>query len=249
MLDVGPAEAVRVAHAARWPAVGIWFDPDSWSSRTSTDVVAALTATGCVALDIEPIILAPEGPLVSESAARLVDAGISVGARNILVASRDPDHGRVAATMAALCELVEGTEVRVVLEFLPIMAVRTLDEALAIVERADHRAAGVLIDVLHLMRSGGTIDDVAVVDPALLPYAQLCDVAADPPTDFGGLLDEALHGRLLPGDGVAPLRQLLAVLPTDCPLSLEMRSRQLMSDFGDPVERAIAVLASTGMAR
>ena len=125
------------------------------------------------------------------------------------------------------------------------MAVRTLRDAVTIVEQVDDPTAGVLIDVLHLIRSGGTTDDVAAVDPALLPYAQLCDVMATAPDDARGLLDEALHGRLLPGDGVAPIADLLRTLPAGCPLSLEMRSRRLMADFPDPTARAVAVLEAT----
>ena len=129
--------------------------------------------------------------------------------------------------LALFCERARDADLRIVLETPSIMAVRTLRDAVTIVEQVDDPTAGVLIDVLHLIRSGGTTDDVAAVDPALLPYAQLCDVMATAPDDARGLLDEALHGRLLPGDGVAPIADLLRTLPAGCPLSLEMRSRLL----------------------
>jgi sugar phosphate isomerase/epimerase len=245
MLDVGPADAISVAADAGWPAVGIWFDPQEWDDATARQVNARLASTGSIALDIEPIILAPEGPLVTDAAARLIDAGIAVGARNVLVASRDPDPARVAASLAQFCDRARGTDIRIVLEFLPIMAVRTLGDAVSIVEQVDEPAAGVLIDMLHLVRSGGAIADVGAVDPALLPYAQLCDVMAIAPGDIKGLLDEALHGRLLPGEGVAPIAELLCELPAGCPVSLEMRSRRLMADFPDPTARAAAVLEAT----
>jgi sugar phosphate isomerase/epimerase len=248
ILDVGPADVVRVAADAGWPAVGIWFDPATWTTKVATDVAAALASAGTVALDIEPIILVPDGPVVPDDAVRLVDAGLQIGARNVLVASRDPDHARVADAVRRLCEQVEGSTMRIVLEFLPVLAVRTLADALTIVRQVDHPTAGVLVDALHLVRSGGSVDEVAAItatDPDLLPYAQLCDVAAQEPPDMRELLDEALHGRLLPGDGVAPLVQLLDALPAGSPISLELRSRQLMTDYPDPVERARAVLAAT----
>ncbi len=245
MLDVGPVEAVSVAAGAGWPAVGIWFDPTTWDDRAAEQVRERLDSTGSIALDIEPIILGPDGPLMTDDAARLIDAGMAVGARNVLVASRDPDPSRVTDSLALFCDRARGTDMRIVLEFLPIMAVRTLAEAVAIVEQVDDPSAGVLIDMLHLVRSGGTLADVDTVDPALLPYAQLCDVMPVAPDDARGLLDEALHGRLLPGDGVAPIAELLRVLPAACPVSLEMRSRQLMSDFPDPLARATAVLRAT----
>jgi sugar phosphate isomerase/epimerase len=244
ILDVAPDQAVHVAAAAGWPAVGIWFDPTTWTDVTTRMVATALAEHALVALDVEPVLLAPDGPVVTDDGRRLVDAAVALDARHVLVASRDPDHGRVAAAVSGLCERADGSDVRVVLEFLPIMAVRTLADAVDIVATAGHPAAGVLVDALHLVRSGGTPTDVAAVDPALLPYAQWCDVDAIAPTDLAGLLDEALHGRLLPGDGVAPLDELLAALPVRCPISVEMRSRELMTRFPDAIDRARAVLDS-----
>lgn len=249
VLDVDAVQAVDVAAAAGWPAVGLWFDADRWQPGTSADIRRRLDADGLVALDIEPIILTPAdptrtGPLVTDAAKRLVAAGGEIGARNVLVASRDPDAARVTAAVHQLCVLADPFGMRVVLEFLPIMAVRTLADAVAIVSAADHPAAGVLVDVLHLLRSGGTPAEVARVSRHLLPYAQFCDVAADTPRDTAGLVDEALHGRLLPGDGVAPLHALLAALPAGCPLSLEMRSGALVAGHPDPVDRARVVLGA-----
>jgi sugar phosphate isomerase/epimerase len=189
-------------------------------------------------------MLAPDCPGPTADALRLIDAGAAVGARNVLVASREPDPGRVADVLRQLCERADGSGMRVVLEFLPILAVQTLDDAIGIVMEVGHPGAGVLIDALHLIRSGGSPAEVSAVDPTLLPYAQLCDVAPQPPGDAAELLEEALHGRLLPGDGVAPLGELLEALPAGCPCSLEMRSRALMERWPDPTDRARAVLAS-----
>jgi sugar phosphate isomerase/epimerase len=249
MLDVGPVEAVNVAQISGWPAVGLWYDPDTWEPRTTSAVRRRLEADGMLALDIEPIILMPaqagSGAVLPDFAMRMLEVGGAVGARHVLVASRDPDTVRVTAALRRLCEVAEPLGMRVVLEFLPIMAVRTLADAVAIVTEVDHPAAGVLVDALHLERSGGSPGEVRSVSRHLLPYAQLCDVAPEVPADLGGLLDEALRGRLLPGDGVAPLTELVSALPAGCPLSLEMRSRTLMRDFPDPVERGRVVLAAT----
>ena len=59
---------------------------------------------------------------------------------------------------------------------------------------------------------------------------------------YDELYDEALNGRLLPGDGELPLVELVAALPPGLPLSLEMRARWLREDYPDPVERARAVM-------
>ncbi len=248
ILDVGPAVAVDVAADAGFPSVGVWFDPATWTPAVAADVRARADARGMILLDIEPIILTPEGSATPDHGEAIVGAAQVVGARNILVASRDPDDARVAARLHALAERLDGTDIRLVLEFLPIMAVRTLPQAAAIVAAADHPRLGLLIDALHLSRAGHLPSDLEGLDPSLLPYLQLCDApmetAASPNPNMPPLLYEALHGRLLPGAGALPLAQLLEAIP-NVPISLELRSAALMADYPDPTDRARAVRIAT----
>ena len=74
---------------------------------------------------------------------------------------------------------------------------------------------------------------------------QVCDalpVAAD--TSRMGLLDEALHGRLLPAQGALPIDELLSALP-GVPLSSEIRSAALCDRHADATDRARAVWTAT----
>jgi sugar phosphate isomerase/epimerase len=133
---------------------------------------------------------------------------------------------------------------RAVFEFLMISAVRTLDEAAAIVRDVAHPAAGVLVDALHLQRGGATPAAVAALDPAWLPYAQLCDAPFVLPAD-ATYLSDAVDGRCAPGEGELPLRELLLALPAGIPQSLEVRSLAYRTRYPDPVQRARAVLEQT----
>jgi hypothetical protein len=45
------------------------------------------------------------------------------------------------------------------------------------------------------------------------------------PTDATALIREARTGRLLPGQGVLPLRELVAALPAGVPLAIEAPCR------------------------
>jgi sugar phosphate isomerase/epimerase len=87
--------------------------------------------------------------------------------------------------------------------------------------------ASVLIDALHFSRSGGIPAHIAQVDPSLFRYAQICDASADMPgpTDTPALVREARTGRLLPGEGVLPLAELVAALPAALPFAIEAPSR------------------------
>ena len=46
------------------------------------------------------------------------------------------------------------------------------------------------------------------------------------PHDTPALIREARTGRLLPGEGALPLRELVAALPPDVPLAIEAPCRQ-----------------------
>jgi sugar phosphate isomerase/epimerase len=244
VLDIGPADAVEVAAAAGWPAVGLWFDPTTWTDATTLEVRRRLDATGIVALDIEPIILGRGGD--GDGGERLLDAAAELGVPFVLMASGGADDDRVTARLTELAAYAgaNGPGVRIVLEFLPIFSVSSLAQAVAIVERVDRPEVAVLVDTLHLARSGGAPSDLASVDARLLPYLQLADAVAAAPADLAGLRDEALYGRLLPGEGVLPLGDVLRAVP-EVPVSVELRSSALMAAFPDPTERASAVLAAT----
>ena len=238
-LDASPADTVSAAAAAGFGGAGIWFDPASWSRAVAREVRNRLRATGLVALDIEPVIVSADG----DHGERLVEAGVEVGARHVLVASRHPDRSATIERFGALCDRAAEGGLTVVLEFLPIFTIRTLGEALEVVRAASRPNAGVLVDTLHLARSGGSPADLRAVDPALLPYLQLADAPADAPA-VEGLRHEAVSGRLLPGDGGLPLPEVLRAVP-DVPLSVELRSQQLLDAVPDPWQRAVVVLDAT----
>ena len=227
-----------MAADAGFTSVGIWFDAATWSDAVADNVRVRAADRGLAILDIEPIMLTPAGSSKLDHGEAIVDAAMRIGARNVLVASRDTDDGRVADRLRELAARLEGTDVRLVLEFLPILGVRTLPQALSIIAAADHPCLGVLVDNLHLSRAGHVPADLALVDAHLLPYIQVCDAPAVPvDPSIPALLHEALHGRLLPGEGGLPIAELLAAVP-NVPISLELRSEHLRTMFPDPVDRA-----------
>jgi sugar phosphate isomerase/epimerase len=231
--DVAPADMVSVAFAAGWPAVGIWFDGKTWSDATSREVHKRLDDTGVIALDIEPIIPSEDG---NDFAEQLIEAAAVIGARHILFTSRLKDQSRTTDRYREVCALAQPYGITVVCEFLPIFPLNTLSMAAEIVENSRATNGGVLIDNLHLSRSGSSIEEVSGLPRELFPYLQICDAPSTRPTDFGGLLDEALNGRLCPGEGSLPIVELLQVVP-NVPLSFEVRSK-FLRDITDPVERA-----------
>ena len=236
--ETGPADFVAACAAAGWPACGIWFEAASWTDATATDVRRRLDDTGLIALDMEPIFVTPNG----DHGDRAIDAAAHVGARNLLVVSRGVDDQRFTERFGELCDLAAPHGIGCSLEFMAFMSIRDLPQAIDVLDAVDRPNAAVLVDNLHLARTGGTPDDVARLDPARLPYVQLCDAPLEPPER---LVTEALDERLTLGDGRLPIGEVVAALPDHTALSMEIRSAHLRSAYPDPTDRARHVLTTT----
>ena len=224
--------------------VGVWFDPETWSAARARDVRRRLDATGLAALDMEPIFVTPEG----DCGFKLIDAAAAVGARNVLTVSRGLEPARFAERFGELCDHAAPAGITVVVEPTLLYSVATLAEAQQVVALAGRPNGGVLADNLHLDRAGGApLEVLRRLNPALLPYAQVCDGPAGPAdTSRAGLFNDARDERRLLGDGDLPVRDFLAALPRRIPLSLEIRSRQLRERYPDAAERAARVHANAG---
>ena len=97
---------------------------------------------------------------------------------------------------------------------------RRANTGVDLVRRVGAPNFGLLLDPLHLSRSGGSPADLKQVDPKRVVFAQFCDaVAAIPP--FEGLAIEARTGRRYPGEGALPLYDFLDALPDGTELEIE----------------------------
>jgi sugar phosphate isomerase/epimerase len=243
--EFGPLETIQAAVKGGFDAVGLWIEPPLWSAQLLRDTKYCLADSGLELLDIEVVWFKP-GP--SDPAhRRCLDIGMELGARNVLVVSSDPDMAANAAKLHELCIHAAPYGMRVALEFGLFTEVKTIAQALAVIEATDHPGAALLLDPLHLARSGGTPAEVAAVDRHLLPYAQFCDAPAVGPSadDAQGIIREAVDERLQAGMGALPLRAVLRALPWNIPLSIELRSKALRDGWPDPGERARETAAAT----
>jgi sugar phosphate isomerase/epimerase len=239
-----PPEMVSAAAAAGFDKTGLWVDPEVWTDQTTKDVRARLQDTGLTALDVEVIWLAAGE--YSKAYDFVIDKGAEVGAEFALIVSGDPDITETKKKFAKLCERAAATNMTAVFEFLPITEVKSLSAAIDIVRDVDHPNAGVLIDTLHLARTGSTPDDLTGLDASLFPYIQIADAPLQSPGDtFEALYQEAIDGRLLPGEGELPIAETMAHMATGISISPEIRSAALRETYPDIVDRAKAIADST----
>lgn len=243
--EFGPVDTIRAAVAGEFDAVGLWIEPDLWTPALMAQTRSALADSGLELLDVEVIWLKPGS--VMDDHKRCIDIGIELGAKNVLCVSSDPDHGATAARLAELCVHAAGGGMRVALEFGIFTEVKTIAQALAVLDRVGHPLRALLIDPIHVDRSGGTPGEVAAVPRGLLPYAQFCDAPGERPDpgDFTAVITDAIDLRLQAGAGQLPLEALYRALPADIPLAIELRSKALRDRYPDASERARVTAQAT----
>ena len=243
--EFGPLETIHAAAAGGFDAVGLWIEPDNWSASLTRDTRRALADTGLELLDVEVIWIKPDTSL--DLHRRTIDIGAELGAKHVLCVSSNPDAAATAATLATLCEHAQASAMRVALEFGIFTEVKTLSAAMAVLDAVAHPLRALLIDPIHVDRSGSSIAEIAAVPRALLPYAQFCDAPATRPdaNDFNAIITDAIDLRAQCGEGALPLAAMLAALPADIPLSIELRSKALRDAYPDPQERARVTAKAT----
>lgn len=235
VLDATPPELVSAAAGAGFRTVGIRLSATPsvgippydmlCDTPMMRETVARLAGSGVSVLDVEFLRFEPGSAAgIPEG---FLEAGARLGARYVLVMSAEPLEARTLERFVDLCDRAQQYRLHVCLEFAVYTGVRTLADAARLVRGAARANASVLIDALHFSRSGGVPADVTAADAALFRYAQICDAQAAMPTEPQDLMREARTGRLLPGDGVLPLRELVQALPAGLPLAVEAPVRAL----------------------
>ncbi len=181
-------------------------------------IAAACADTGVSIFAATGIWLVPD--FASESALPVLEIAARLGAEQFLAVGNDPDEGRMTENLARLAEEAASFRLRIALELMPYTAVNTLAKAARLVSACESPNLGLLIDALHLARSGATPAEVAALDRSRIAYLQLCDAPAQPPPGMT-LRAELLGARLYPGEGELPLLALLDALPADLVIDVE----------------------------
>jgi sugar phosphate isomerase/epimerase len=164
-----------------------------------------------------------------------LDVMRELGVQRINVVSLDPDLARSFDQLGALTEMAAAVGIETVVEFVPIFTICDLPTALAAIRHVGRRDCRLLIDTMHFGRTGGRISDLAELDPELIGYVQLCDAPLVPA--ISSYMEEAMYERAVPGEGELPLLDILAALPRDRVIGLEVPLRREAEAGVGPRER------------
>jgi sugar phosphate isomerase/epimerase len=188
------------------------------------EILAAMRDTGVSVSLGEGFVILPGGDVCEASKADL-DAMAELGVKRINCAAFDPDLTRTFDQLGTLTDLAATLGIETLVEFAPVFSIADLPTALAAIRHVGRRECRLLVDTMHVARTGATAEDLAALDPKTIGYVQLCDaplVAKIP--DY---MEEARYERMVPGTGELPLVDMLAALPADLIIGLEVPQRSL----------------------
>ena len=222
--EAAPLDLIDAAAAGGFDAVALRVvDPPGVTGRAPPEIdVAAirkrLSDTGITVFATTGIWLTPD--FTAADAVAPLETAAALGAEYCLAAGFDDDSARLSDNFTALCRAAAARGLRIGVEFMPYLPVRTVADAARLIRGAAQPNAGIIVDALHLARSGGSAADVAAIDPALIAYAQLCDAPRERPAGMERR-EESLRHRLYPGEGELPLFDLMDALPRGVTIDLE----------------------------
>jgi sugar phosphate isomerase/epimerase len=245
LFELTPPELVEVAGASGFSHVGLRLHPAAppgerqhpmlGDSPMRRETLARMKDTGVAVFDFGVFRLKQGVDLAAFEA--VLESAAVLGAREAVVNGDEPDPNVLADLLHRLCELGRRYDMRMNLEPTPWTGIASLGAALAVIRACGHPDARLMIDTIHVDRSGGTLADLAAVPSHLIEYVQVCDAVGPRPADFETMIHQARNERAFPGEGDLDLAGMLSVLPAGAALSLEAPVKSLAQRLS-PLQRA-----------
>ena len=245
-IELTPPQLVQLAAQAGFSHVGLRLQPAAppqehqhpmlGDTPMRRETLAALRDTGVAVWDFGVFRLRQGMDL--DALEPVLETAALLGARHAVVNGDENEPALLAALLHALCERGQRYGIRMQLEPTPWSGLPTLGSAGAVLRACGHAQARLMVDCIHVDRSGASAADLAALPAAWLDYVQICDAPAPRPADFETMLFQARHERAYPGGGSLDLLAMLAKLPPELPLSLEAPVSSLALKY-TPLERAL----------
>ena len=217
----------------------------AWSLRDDPalrrETIAAMRDRGVSLATGEGFFARPDQPVANSGGD--MDLMCELGARQITVLSLDPDRARAFDQCAAYAQMAHTRGLKTNVEFVFGLAIGDLPTALEFVRHAGDLDVGVVIDFMHLCRSGAGADEVRALDPAIIGAVQICDAPLK--SAFAVYGEEARHHRLPPGQGELPLLELLTALPPEINIGIEVPMFEQAKAGVSPLDRLSGCVAAT----
>lgn len=228
-VDTTPVQLAMTAREVGCDGICLFMEPmdvlplmpkfDIYGDRTARAELRRVMDDLGVTLDLAyPFTLAGRTDVAGFATAMECAAELGAGLINALLYDRDP--ARRLERFGEFCDLADSFGLKVGVEFYPPSQVGSLATALELVGAIGRPGkVGINVDLLHLMRSGGSVAELAAVPTGYVLYGQVADgpVQAPESLDF-----EASSERLLCGEGAFDVAGFVRALPEGCAVSVEI---------------------------
>lgn len=114
---------------------------------------------------------------------------------------------KIGQSLAELADIAASFDVRLALEPVSFTPLRTLAQALEVLDVASRDNVGLCVDTFHLWTGGTPWDEVAALDPSLIVAAHISDVTPRQGEEWSDA-----DRDVLPGDGILPLKEGIAAI-------------------------------------
>ena len=255
VFEASPPDVVSIAAATGCRYVSLFVQkpndrvevpPLVTDTTLRRETARRMADTGVTLGAIECFIITPEVDIASFRPA--LETGAALGGTAAATVAFDPDEARFLDKFSALCALAAEYGLGANIEFLAFSPMNTIGKTEQFLRRAKLANAGIIVDSLHMVRTGGSPRDVANAGRDMIRYAQICD---GPLTIAPELeQDEGLLQRRIPGEGAFPLADFAAALSPDITIGVEVPLKDLRESGMGPLDRArVAVEASRRIIR
>ena len=242
-------EKIRLAGEAGYAAIEPWNDEITDYLGQGGSLAELKRSLGDAGLRVVSVI-ALHGWITADGAehARVLDdcrrrMAQAAGLGSPYIVASPPrevvDLGRATERFAELMQIGKGIGVMPSMEFLGFVdGIKDVASAWAIASGTGDPGATVVADVFHMIRGGGSVDDLLKIPGDRLANFHINDVPAQPDP-----LTQSDEDRVMVGDGIADLPRVIANLRTigyRGPLSLELFNHDLWAqEPGSVIRRGI----------
>jgi len=171
-----------------------------------------------------------------------LESAAYLGAAGLVAVAVHRDPAGIAESFARLDEMAQEFGLKVLIEYMAISSVNSLGAAVGIIDAIGSTNISVMVDPLHLVRTGGTVEALRALDPRYIGRAQICD---GPLASTMDPVEEAIDHRGIPGEGEFPLASFVEALPAGLTLGVEVPLRELIDRGVGPDERIRRALEGT----
>lgn len=233
-------ELVAAAAAGGFNALSVWpqhYEGAHAAGLSDRDMRLMLENYGLIISELDPLLTwfpgadkAPIPPPLNYNEEFFFRIADSLGARSLNVIypfRRRIDTEIAAEAFGRLCDRAVQHGLKVSLEFLPWSGIPDAKSAMEIVQQADRPNGGINLDTWHHFRGGHRAEELLALPGKAVVATQFNDAA---PIAADDMQYEAMHRRLLPGEGAIDLVEIIRALDAIgslAPIGVEVFSDEL----------------------